>query len=137
MALIDFNESFIQKLGEGLQARTGYITREFTRALENEVVDGTPVKSGKASQNWNVNVGGADTQVRPASAGRKDNSSALSRIDGSTAVFLTNHVPYIRRLENGYSKQAPQGMARAAEVKAYDRLGEITEAAEKNVPLIQ
>jgi hypothetical protein len=137
MALIDFNESFIQKLGTGLDARTKFVVKEFTRALEGEVVLHTPKKSGKARQNWNVNIGGPDTQVRPATAGQKDNSGVYDRMTASAPVFLTNHVPYIRRLENGYSKQAPQGMARAAEVKAYDRLEEICTKAQNEVPLIQ
>lgn len=29
---------------------------------------------------------------------------------GSAAIFLTNNLPYIERLERGWSKQAPTGM---------------------------
>ena len=49
----------------------------------------TPKRSGRARSNWRLK--GKDTSYR-----------------------ATNATPYIQRLEKGYSKQSPKGMARPA-----------------------
>jgi hypothetical protein len=49
---------------------------------------------------------------------RTSEGAAITQLSQSTGAaigntfFFTNNVPYIRRLEYGYSEQAPQGMVR-------------------------
>jgi hypothetical protein len=85
----------------------------------------TPVDTGRARASWKVGVGEIDTSVAPE--GPNDGGQAL--VEGTAEIFdikkpartwITNSIPYIGALEDGSSKQAPQGMVKltAAEVKA-------------------
>lgn len=132
--IVEFNEALIQKIGAACNKRVGFIAKGITEALVDSVVPHTPVKSGKARDNWNVNIGTPDLEVRPAGQ-PQNHSAAYDRITGQQEIFITNNVPYIRKLENGSSKQAPAGMARAAEVDARNALQKILDQAEKEIPL--
>lgn len=76
----------------------------------------TPVDTGFARLNWNISVGSVDTSVKPKPG--KDETfaapdfaskaaSALASYDGKQTIYISNHLPYIVRLNEGYSKQAP------------------------------
>lgn len=76
----------------------------------------TPIKTGKASSNWNVTSASKSYNIREPVNGEKGLSSLtaisyqVQGIDaGETATFY-NPVEYIEDLENGYSRQAPSGM---------------------------
>lgn len=85
----------------------------------------TPVRKGRARANWNVAVGSIDraenAEATTADVGAKQ--AAGMQVIGAFAIggrlFITNSVPYIGRLEDGSSKQAPQGMVKvtAAEMR--------------------
>ena len=70
----------------------------------SSVVLRTPIKSGRARANWLYTMDSpatgtvTDVNVKPIKAGR-----------GHTHI-LTNNLPYIDKLENGNSTQAPNGM---------------------------
>lgn len=76
----------------------------------------TPVDTGHARGNWFVQPDRAsDAQIE----GRVEGVALIEGeavVEGwditRTELHLTNNVPYIERLENGYSRQAPQGMAK-------------------------
>lgn len=75
----------------------------------------TPVRSGRARGNWNISVGAPDWHADPE---RKNKGVAQAGAvpkeigEGPTPIFVCNGLPYIGRLEFGWSKQAPQGMVR-------------------------
>lgn len=68
---------------------------------------------GQARRNWQVTIGtpsrtilgGVDPQGRSTEA-----FTAIGRITQPSAVWIANPLPYMQRLENGWSKQAPTGM---------------------------
>lgn len=62
-----------------------------------EAQKATPIKSGRARRNWTKQVNRQDFDV-------------------------SNNVPYIGRLEEGYSKQAPKGITRVASRRAKRRV---------------
>lgn len=82
------------------------------------VVNKTPVKSGRARSNWFVEVGSAGLEV--SSEVDKSGNVSIARGDQVIGqyqnrkdfpdIVIYNNLPYIRRLENGYSKKAPAGM---------------------------
>ena len=86
---------------------------------------GTPVDTGWARANWFANIGagvpgsspnpGEGTGVAGAVAERE---ARLGGIVGyklaSGPVFISNNVPYILRLNEGSSKQAPAGFVQRA-----------------------
>lgn len=83
-----------------------------------EIVNRTPVLSGKARRNWITTVGGKSGATTEATdpTGAAAIADARSALDGYGAdgkfptITVQNNLPYIDRLENGYSKQAPAGM---------------------------
>lgn len=76
----------------------------------------TPVDTGRARGNWqctigepilipiaNMDKGGGQTLAAGA--------QAMSKLPAFVTVFITNNLPYIERLEHGWSwRQAPLGM---------------------------
>ena len=71
---------------------------------------------GRARNNWMPAINQVDTSTTPVpdrAASAQRAMSAISDAPGNI-YFLTNNLPYIRRLEYGYSKQAPGGMVRLA-----------------------
>jgi hypothetical protein len=87
------------------------------------LVNMTPVDTGRSKGNWNVTFN--DRGTEPSSDGRMDKTGANSITKGTTdiiaatarngtpkTIYITNNVPYIEDLENGKSKQAPNGMLR-------------------------
>jgi hypothetical protein len=84
--------------------------------ISEAIVMGTPVDTGRARGNW------IPTVNNPSSAqltvDDKTGTMALSKIGAVTMTapgkvfYLVNNLPYIQRLEYGWSKQAPVGMVR-------------------------
>ena len=85
---------------------------------------GTPVDTGWARSNWIPNIG----EPLDAPVGSRSNVStgpqnqAEAGIAGYTLskgrVYISNNVPYILRLNEGSSRQAPAGFVQRAVAKA-------------------
>lgn len=87
--------------------------------LLNEVTMRMPVDTGRARANTIVSIGSPVYQVVDGydKSGGNTIAAGASRLSGLepyTVVYLQNNLPYIERLEDGYSKQAPIGMFGAA-----------------------
>ncbi len=86
--------------------------------LFNRVIQKSPVDTGRFRANWNCSIGSPDLStsqaIDPSGSGAisKANSTVVSYTLNGQSVFLTNNLPYADRLENGWSKQAPNGMVR-------------------------
>ena len=85
------------------------------------VVEKTPVDTGRARANWFVQIGGAGVKITEdvdKSDKGQDTVAKESNVigtfklkDGDQVISLYNNLPYVNRLENGWSKiQAPAGM---------------------------
>lgn len=70
----------------------------------------TPVDTGNARNNWQCTIG-APFVGEDASGSDEQILRTIPRRAGSV-VYLTNNVPYIQKLEYGYSTKAPNGMVR-------------------------
>ncbi len=83
---------------------------------------GTPVDTGWARANWIASVG--DSPREPVgtpdniSSAEGEQSASLGTVLTYTRdkgkLFITNNVPYINRLNDGHSKQAPAGFVQRA-----------------------
>lgn len=77
-----------------------------------QLIQTTPVDTGRAKSNWWMDTGatwveqGADQGAAALSQGL---SVAQRDIKLETAIHITNNLPYIQRLEDGWSGQAPSG----------------------------
>lgn len=87
--------------------------------LLNEITMRMPVDTGRARANTIVSIWAPVYQVLESydkSGGNTimNGASRLSGLEPYTVVYLQNNLPYIERLEDGHSKQAPVGMFGAA-----------------------
>lgn len=107
-----------------VQRGTTVIVRRAARAIDRGVVFGTPVDEGTARSNWvatlNVPFSGVIPAYAPGSklgiAERGNAQGAIVQASGvinqyqagrTRTIHFTNNVPYIERLNNGSSLQAP------------------------------
>lgn len=70
---------------------------------------------GQARRNWQVTIGTPSRSIlggtdQEGSAANRDGYAVIGRITQPSAVWIANPLPYMERLENGWSKQAPTGM---------------------------
>ena len=102
------------------------ITRAIKLELFSGVILDTPVDTGRARGNWQTSTGYPKTSTverAGANASLNEMRNNLGGLDGAT--YLTNNLPYIERLEFGYSNQAPDGMLR----KNFARINQIVQRA--------
>ncbi|WP_312970841.1 hypothetical protein [Acinetobacter gerneri] len=81
------------------------------------IIPMTPVMDGTARSNYRVSLNSPDSGYDLKQfdyAGQATIVKSLQFIATNaklgTILYIQNNVPYINRLENGWSKQAPQGM---------------------------
>lgn len=93
------------------------VFRKVCLDLSSGVIKGTPVDSGRAKSNWQPNIQTFSSGVLTEED--KSGTSTIGKVASKVVALkigstftLTNNLPYIERLEYGYSKQAPQGMVR-------------------------
>jgi hypothetical protein len=91
------------------------VGRKVALELFRRVIYKTPVDTGRARANWQVTIGtpAAGTIEIDDTNGGATMSKATAASAGFKAgdtIYLTNNLPYIRRLEEGSSQQAPAGM---------------------------
>jgi len=86
--------------------------------LSSRIIKESPVDTGRFRGNWQASIG----SPAPSTTSRLDSTGAGSINDAAVTVqglklgqtfYLTNNLPYARRLEYGsHSKQAPNGFLR-------------------------
>ena len=103
------------------------VRKAYAFALYSSIVQKTPVDTGRARGNWNISTGQVDSTTRPEQKTPQYSSSAqMPEPKGDEPIYISNNLPYITTLEyggypknpkggngkteNGYSKQAPNGM---------------------------
>ena len=113
----------------GLTARS---VSKITLAVTFNLVEDTPVDTGWARANWVPSVGKRSRRPAQSFPGRTPEASvqAAAAVQAAGQVealgyklengraFVTNNVHYIRRLNDGYSRQAPRGFVQIAIRKA-------------------
>lgn len=89
-------------------------------AVDQTLVLTTPVDTGRARANWIVTTGTASSGTTAAvdlsgAAAIGQGTGVLGAYKTSLGpIFIANNLPYIERLENGHSAQAPSGMLTSA-----------------------
>lgn len=83
-----------------------------TLALEADagVREKTPVDTGFAQNSWFAEVGDGATQDDNGGSGGPRAAEAVAQSGAFDAITIANGAEYIGVLENGHSKQAPNGM---------------------------
>ena len=89
--MISFNVKFnAQRVIASLTKETAQAVRLVSKDLLESLKKFTPVKTGRAQRGWK------------------------ERKKGKFSYVIENRVPYINRLDEGYSKQRPKGVSRPA-----------------------
>lgn len=125
--LLDLASS-LEKRAAKLNSEAARISIETASAILGDLVYATPVDSSKALSNWQVSLGSKiSSSIDPHYPGKQGstyNASAstaleigrkilLSKQPGVT-IYISNVLPYIQRLNDGYSKQTPAGFVERA-----------------------
>lgn len=139
-SLSDFSRRITVR-GRGIAERSDQLVRKVALAADQAVVMGTPVDTGRARSNWIAAIGGPASATidayAPGESGSTEAANTQAAIDQAESVIrgynygeeihLTNNLPYIQRLNDGYSAQAPanfveQAVAEAAQVVQFGRV---------------
>lgn len=117
--LMDFENMSLKKVDD--------FTRLIALEVFRRIILKTPVDTGRARGNWLCTISvpaiamqkgedwfqgqtSGDFDKSGRAAIEEASNQVLSWKPGDVAIFLTNNLPYIQRLEEGYSGQAPAGM---------------------------
>jgi hypothetical protein len=115
--------AFMDKAGGNAEIAKRKIAIEVARSL----IEMSPVDTGRFRANWQVGIGKIDETTTEETD--KVGGSTLARLTeeiGSpigpsksrstylqdSVIFITNNLPYAQALEDGHSKQAPNGMVK-------------------------
>lgn len=109
---------FVKRIeGEEVGKRVRIITLDLFRRFRQLA----PVDTGRYRAAWNIGIERPDTSVPPPSARVQTGSApfaALRKLKPFPVVYITNSLPYAKRLEDGHSGQAPTGVLREGLVQA-------------------
>lgn len=125
-----------------VEVNTNRTVRQVGIAAHQTVAIGTPVDTGQARSNWIVTLITPSSATRPPFApgrnlgrGERENLTAVlqegQQIIGARRneqdIWISNNLPYIGRLNEGFSAQAPamfveQAVQQAAQVVANARI---------------
>lgn len=86
--------------------------KAFAFDLFGEIIKVTPVKSGRARGNWHIDVENPDYEITNSTTPSVPNYALDVR--GFPNVYISNGLPYMERLEDGLSRQAPNGITKVA-----------------------
>lgn len=120
----------MKALGKRLDESAAKVTRRTVLAIDQAVVMATPVDTGRARSNWITAIGFRPEHTQepysPGEMGTTGGANAQAAIAQCAAamgkyrksegpsIFITNNLPYIVPLNQGWSQQAPAGFVEEA-----------------------
>lgn len=129
MASLDVFARRMRSLGQRVERNANEVKKRVALVVDRNLVLSTPVDTGRARSNWIVSLGGPareeiEAYVPGTDLGQGESGNARAAIDQGQGVimqavpeqpiFISNNLPYIQRLNDGYSAQAPAGMIERA-----------------------
>lgn len=116
------------KVAHVLEMRVETVKKKVAFDLYAQIIQKTPVDTGRARASWNISVNNPDPSVAPEmDKSKNSDGKKLKRGDSLTGIeagknisllesnledpiYITNNLDYIEYLEGGSSEQAPAGM---------------------------
>lgn len=125
--LLDLAESLEKRLKK-INLLGSEVAKKLALDIVKELVILTPVDTSKALSNWVVSLGkNSNSEIEayfPGVFGSTKNSSAAKTVNEAEytlgakkpkeTIYITNNTKYIRKLNEGGSKQAPAGFVEMA-----------------------
>lgn len=112
----------IRAIGKGVEDNSNDLVKQVALVADQVVVVSTPVDTGRARSNWIASLGLPATQeIEPYAPGEglgrgeganaqaaiaQAQSEILTRRQGQD-IYISNNLPYIEKLNDGSSAQAP------------------------------
>lgn len=129
----------LQKFAEKAGARADACVGEIVASIASRLDERSPVDTGRFRANWNYGLGAPDlsTSLKTDKAGGATSSRIIAQIPADAAGqvhYLSNNLPYAMRLENGWSKQAPQGILSRTVVEFQTFVDDAVAEAQRRVP---
>jgi hypothetical protein len=112
----------IKALSVALDKEIKSLVLELMLECQANIIEATPIDTGWARSNWFV-VFGADKEINYNPNISVETAKNLQTFylykmlewdRDKGEIYIVNNVPYIGRLNNGYSKQAPSGFVEKA-----------------------
>jgi hypothetical protein len=114
-------EADVLRFAQKTRTKVDMVVRKVVFDITSDIVRMTPVRDGFARNNyfWGVQRVGTIDPTKDKRGGASISRAAefSTGLRAGGVVYLTNHLPYILKLEYGSSKQAPAGMARVTVAK--------------------
>lgn len=112
----------LQKFAKKVGGKTETVIRRVAYDAFSRVIRKTPVDLGRARANWiplvgKIPTGTIDTLDKSGDATIAKVAAESKNFKPGTIFYLVNNLPYINRLENGWSQQAPSGMVQTTMVE--------------------
>lgn len=122
-------QSDIQKIQLHLTQKTAQLLTLIVAETDAQLKMRTPVDTGRARASWSIGLNQVNPTVAPDTQRGQPVVSADPSIPAVTigsTVYITNSLPYARRLEYGWSAQAPAGMVRLTAAEMPARIAALT-----------
>ena len=114
----------LEQRAKGYEKRASDLAVKVASELLNNLLWRTPVDTSTALSNWQVSFDAplgsfiqayvpgylGYTAAASITEANSVGNAVLARKKPGQAIYISNNTPYIRDLENGSSKQAPQGI---------------------------
>ena|SRR5215207_5037016 len=102
---------------ERAKKRMDVTARLVTAEMFTRVIQRSPVDTGRFRANWQVGIDHIPTGLvlindRSGQMTINKVTAEVMKLKAGQKIHLVNNLPYARRLEYGYSRQAPSGMVR-------------------------
>ena len=126
------NMSFSMQIAEFIaktKANQDLVVRSITKKIDDKIVGRSPVgdakywkskpppgyAGGRFRANWQLSIGSPTAGVldlidKDGSATIAAHGSVISTAKAGDVIYLVNNLPYARRIEEGWSRQAPVGV---------------------------
>lgn len=109
------NKHGIKNYTKLLNKRLMYIEAKGIEYLWNELYIKTPIDTGAARSSWNVSVNNPDYSFDKT---KKTNVFKLPNFKINDTLIIASGCPYIRVLNDGWSKQAPENFVQISVINA-------------------
>lgn len=105
------------KFGDQVRIDHRTLCRRIALEIDQRLVLNTPVDTGRARSNWLASISAPRTDtvdVRGQAQAIADAAVVIQQAPEFPVIYLANNLPYIQRLNEGSSKQAPAGFVEGA-----------------------
>lgn len=118
----------IQRITLHLTQKTAQLLMLVVAETDAQLKIRSPVDTGRFRASWTIAALQPSTAVAPAAGGGQTVTAdpSIPAVTIGSVVYITNSLPYARRLEYGWSQQAPNGMVRLTAAEMPARIAALT-----------